>query len=155
MEYHSTRAIQISCEEFLELEFHLMETRPGANPDAFVGELVKLWLAMEKQRLALQKNGPELRGFQWKTVFLPAGTDLRTSHGDTVAFAKVVGDHIVSEDGRSVTPSEFANRCKGEEREGRNAWRFVWLRFPGERHWFRASDCREHAKAESLKRHRS
>jgi hypothetical protein len=61
------------------------------------------------ERLALRKNGTALRGFQWKKVFLPDGTSLRTSYRDTIEFAKVVGDHIVSDDGTALTPSLFAN----------------------------------------------
>jgi hypothetical protein len=71
-----------------------MDTRPGVKPDKFVTELVKRWLATEMERLALLKNGMAIRGFQWKTVFLPDGTKLRTSYHDTVEFAKVVGDQI-------------------------------------------------------------
>jgi hypothetical protein len=37
-----------------------------------------------------------------------------------------------------VTPSSFANR----HTVGRNAWRFVWLRFSGEEHWVKAADHR-------------
>jgi hypothetical protein len=42
---------------------------------------------------------------------------LRTSYRDTIEFAKVVGDRIVSDDGTPLTPSLFANRSTN----GRNA----------------------------------
>lgn len=90
-----------------------------------------------------------MRGFQWKKLFLPDGTCLRTSHHGNVAFAKVAGDRIVSEDGASLTPSLFANR----HATGRNAWRFVWLRFPGDDYWMRAADCR--TRFENLQQQRS
>lgn len=138
MEYEPKRAIYLPLEDFVNLEFHLMDTRPGANPDAFVAELVKRWLALEMERLALRKNGQATRGFQWKNVFLPDGTNLRTSYLDAVEFAKVAGDRILSSDGESLTPSLFANR----HTKGRNAWRFVWLRFPGDDYWIRADDHR-------------
>nr|WP_315219034.1 hypothetical protein [uncultured Duganella sp.] len=104
-------------------------------------ELVKRWLATETARLAL-RNGQAMRGFQWKSVFLPEGTTLRTCHGDVVEFAKVVGDRIVSDDDKSLTPSMFANR----HAKGRNAWRFVWLRFPGNDQWVRAANYRIHSE---------
>ncbi|QBE64447.1 hypothetical protein [Pseudoduganella lutea] len=138
MDYEATQPINFPIADFLELEFHLMDTRPGVRPEAFVVELVKRWLRTENERLALRKNGPALRGFQWKNLFLPDGTHLRTRHGDTVEFAKVCGDRIVSDDGAVLTPSQFVNR----HLKGRNAWRFVWLRFPGNEHWLRAGDCR-------------
>jgi len=84
-----------------------------------------------------------IRGFQWKNVFLPEGTKLRTSYRDTVEFAKVIGDHILSADGHPLTPSVFAN----QHATGRNAWRFIWLRFPGEGHWTRAADCRRNCSS--------
>lgn len=139
MEYKATQAVYFPVVDFLELELHLLETHPGLKPDAFIKDLVKRWLARDIERGALQKNGPALRGFQWKTLFLPDGTLLRTSHCDKVAFAKVSGNYIVSEDGATLTPSLFANR----HAKGRNAWRFVWLRFPGDDYWARADKRRE------------
>jgi hypothetical protein len=101
-----------------------------------------------KQPLAIRKNGRALRGFQWKNVFLPDGTHLRTSYLDSIEFAKVVGDRIRSDDGEYLTPSLFVNR----HTTGRNAWRFVWLRFPGDDYWIRADNCRTSA-AKKLQRH--
>ena len=45
---------------------------------------------------------------------------------------------VKSDDEKSLTPSMFANR----HAKGRNAWRFVWLRFPGNDHWVRAGNYR-------------
>jgi hypothetical protein len=115
-----------------------MDTQPGVTPDAFVMELVQRWLRIETERLALRKNGQALRGFQRKNVFLPEGTSLRTSYREISEFARVVGDQIISDDGESLTPSLFANR----HAKGRNAWHFVWLRFPGDDFWTGADNCR-------------
>jgi len=149
MEYEAKHAVYLPVVDFLELELHLLETRPGLKPDAFLKDLVKRWLARDIERRMLRTNGPALRGFQWKTLFLPDGTILRTSHREEVEFAKVSGDQIVSEDGAILTPSLFANR----HAEGRNAWRFVWLRFPGNDLWVRADECR--AQAGNLPRKQS
>lgn len=137
MAYTPIRPVNLPLTDFMNLEFHLMETRPGSNPEAFV-ILVQRWLAMDMERLALRRNGPAMRGFQWKNVFLPDGTCLRTSYQGVSEFAKVVDDRILSDDGESLTPSQFANR----HASGRNAWRFIWIRFPGDAHWIRAIDCR-------------
>ncbi|QGZ37990.1 hypothetical protein IP92_05676 [Pseudoduganella flava] len=138
MEYIPTKPVNLPLAEFMALEFYLMDNRPGVKPELFVAELVKRWLAVENERLALRRDGPALRGFQWKSLFLPEGTNLRTSYGDEVVFAKVRGDRILSDDGATLTPSQFAN----QRAKGRNAWRFVWLRFPGNERWVRADDCR-------------
>lgn len=139
MEYEARQVVYFPVVDFLELELHLLETRPGVKPDAFINDLVKRWLARDIERQGLQTSSPALRGFQWKMLFLPEGTLLRTSHDDKVEFARVRGDHIVSDDGATLTPSLFANR----HARGRNAWRFVWLRFPGDDGWVRAVKCRE------------
>lgn len=103
-----------------------------------MSEFVHRWLTAETAKIALRKNGHAMRGFQWKDVFLPDGTGLRTCHLGTVEFAKVVGDRILAEDGTSLTPSQFANR----HATGRNAWLLVWLRFPGDEFWIRAGNYR-------------
>lgn len=151
MDYQAKQPIYLPVADFLNLEFHLMDTRPGVKADAFVTELVKRWLVIEMERLALIKNGQAMRGFQWKNVFLPEGTILRTSYRHVVEYAKVIGDRLLSDDGESLTPSLFANR----HATGRNAWRFVWLRFPGDDHWVRAANCRtrftEQARKQSIR----
>jgi hypothetical protein len=138
MPYEPTQALHLPVLDFLQLELHLMESRPDATPDTFVAGLVRRWLEIDKERLELRKNGQPMRGYQWKNVFLPDGTRLRTSYGDTTEFAKVVGDHLLADDGQRVTPSVFANR----HTKRRSAWRCVWLRFPGDDYWSRAIDCR-------------
>jgi hypothetical protein len=68
MEFEAKQAIYIPVIDYLNLEFFLMDTRPGVKPGPFVVELVKRWLATETARLAL-RNGQAIRGFQWKNVF--------------------------------------------------------------------------------------
>jgi hypothetical protein len=138
MGYEAKQPVYLPVTDFLNLEFHLMDARPGVKPDAFVTELVKRWLAIEMERQSLRERGHAMHGFQWKNIFLPEGTCLRTSHCNNMEFAKVVGDRIVADNGHSLTPSQLANR----HAKGRNAWRFVWLRFPGDDYWIRASDFR-------------
>jgi len=135
------RPVNLPLDDFMDLEFHLMATRPGVNPEAFLTELLQRWLKVDMERLELKENGPAMRGFQWKGVFLPEGTCLRTSHLGTVEFAKVVGQYIRADDGTPITPSQFANR----RAKGRNAWRFIWLRFPGDDYWTCALECRKRA----------
>lgn len=139
MSYEPMRPVNLPLCDFMDLEFHLMDTRPGVKPEAFVIELVQRWLAVDKERHSLRNNGPAKRGFQWKNVFLPEGTNLRTGYRGAIEFAKVVGDGILSDDGESLTPSLLANR----HAKGRNAWRLIWLRFPGDTQWIRADHCRK------------
>ncbi|WP_348699008.1 hypothetical protein [Duganella fentianensis] len=138
MTYVAKQAIYLPYDIYLDLELHLLVTRPDIQPEAFIQELLHRWLTLDKERLVARKNGQALHGFQWKNVFLPAGTQLRTSHRNKVEFAIVVGEQIIAEDGQSLTPSQFTNR----QASARNAWRFVWLRLPGDDYWVRADQYR-------------
>jgi hypothetical protein len=86
------------------------------------------WLAAAKARAAETRNAD---GFQWKELFLPSGTRLRTTFNGQRSHALVEGDNIVF-NGRSVSPSEFANGVGGR---GRNAWKVVWLMLPHDGLW--------------------
>jgi hypothetical protein len=82
-------------------------------------------------------------GYQWKEVFLPEGTRLRANFDKKPYFATVheaeirYGEHAVS-------PSCFANLYGSGNR---NAWKAVWLRFPGSDAWLLADVCRGARKA--------
>jgi hypothetical protein len=80
-----------------------------------------------------------LSGYQWKGLFLPCGTVLRTSFKGRNFQATVDGDCVMF-DGRAVSPSEFVNAVGGT---ARNAWRAVWLLFPDEKIWRIAATCRD------------
>ena len=62
MTYDAKQAVYLPVADFLNLEFHLMDTRPGVKPDIFVTELVKRWLAGEMKRQAPRENGGLTRG---------------------------------------------------------------------------------------------
>ncbi|WP_202424325.1 hypothetical protein [Duganella levis] len=87
---------------------------------------------------SVSDNVAASRGYQWKQVFLPNGTELRVIHGGRSTYAKVENEKIISA-GAPTTPSRLANvsgcgTC--------NAWQAIWLRFPGATRWQRAAECR-------------
>jgi hypothetical protein len=82
-------------------------------------------------------------GYQWKQVFLPEGTRLRACFDHQPYFATVEGSEIKYEK-HSVSPSCFANLHGSGNR---NAWKAVWLRFPGSEEWLLADVCRSARKA--------
>jgi hypothetical protein len=87
---------------------------------------------------------PPMRGYQWKSLFLPEGTALRMFIARKFHYARVEGEHILYE-GRAVTPQGFTTACGGR---CRNAWRDVWLLLPGERQWYLASVLRKQCQQE-------
>jgi len=92
---------------------------------------------------AAKSRGPArtLAGYQWKDVFLPAGTTLRNVYKRTSYLAHVEGRELRYE-GRSVSPAQFVNAVGGSFR---NAWATVWVRFPNENEWQQAMSLRKKA----------
>jgi hypothetical protein len=117
----------------------LLQYANAHQAEPCAGELAAIaieeWLARAEGVIA-----PRIRrhGYQWKSVFLPEGTQLRAWNRTGFAYAEVIGDHIVHL-GEAVSPHEFICRCKGISR---SAWAEVALLFPGENHWKRADDHR-------------
>ena len=102
-----------------------------------VGAAIAHWLAAQNAKGEGHGIRP-LPGYQWKALFLPSGTLLRTVCRGRHYHARVEGSRI-SFEGRSVTPSEFANAFGTAPR---NAWRHVFLYFPGSPYWVRAGSLR-------------
>jgi hypothetical protein len=81
---------------------------------------------------------PSRNGYQWKQLFLPNGTALRTTFGGKHFHAIVDKDQVIYEGG-ATSPSAFANSVGNGVR---NAWRTVWILLPTEQAWTRAADLR-------------
>ena len=86
---------------------------------------------------------PADTGYQWKEVFLPAGTKLRASFDRKPYFAIVEGAEIKYGE-HAVSPSCFANLHGSGNR---NAWKAIWLRLPGSDGWLPADVCRSARQA--------
>ena len=97
------------------------------------------WLALQSQQPALYAGRRAVNGYQWKNLFLPSGTLLRTLYQGKSYHAAVDGDDILYE-GRKVSPSEFVNALGGA---ARNAWQRIWVLFPNEAKWLLAADLRD------------
>lgn len=77
-------------------------------------------------------------GYQWKDLFLPHGTVIRTRFAGKYFHAFVEHDQILHE-GRLTSPHQFANQSGGVRR---NAWKVIWVLFPRETKWRRATSLR-------------
>ena len=75
--------------------------------------------------------GPAHAGYQWKGLFLPTGTVLRTVFGGKNHHCIVEGDTILY-DGKPISPSGFVNAVGGLRR---NAWNCTWILFPESKDW--------------------
>lgn len=99
-------------------------------------EAITAWLA----RNAPDSFGmPTTSGYQWKDVFLPDGTFLRTIYEGKNYHCFVEGDRLHYQ-GNAVSPSSFANGVGGN---GRNAWKVVWVLLPHTTTWKLAGTLRQ------------
>lgn len=112
------------CRLLQYAEAHQSETNAGELAALAIEE----WLA---RAAGGDRACVRMRGYQWKTVFLPEGTQLRAWNRSAFAYAEVIGD-VIMYLGEPVSPHEFICRCKGISR---SAWAEVRLLFPGENHW--------------------
>ncbi|MET0855798.1 MAG: hypothetical protein ABWY27_03525 [Telluria sp.] len=83
-------------------------------------------------------------GYQWKELFLPDGTELRMCSNNAVHRARVAGAGIFYQ-ARQVSPRQFTLAVAGD---GRNAWRDLSLRLPGETQFLPAGLLRRRAQAD-------
>ncbi len=81
---------------------------------------------------------PATSGVQWKQLFLPSGTVLRTVFNGKNYHCRVEGDELKYE-GMRVSPSGFANAMGGMRR---NAWKVIWILFPQSQTWQLAASLR-------------
>lgn len=121
----------------IALAEHLILTGSKLSPQQVTDLALKEWMRTNAPPTAARPDDSS-RGFLWKCLFLPEGTELRLCCQDKTYHARVEGDAIVYQ-GRSVSPRAFTIAATGN---GRNAWRDLVLRLPGERHWKRASVMR-------------
>lgn len=109
---------------------YMDEVKCKRHISELAGAAIRSWIA-EARRRAAESADQLQKGYQWKTMFLPTGTRLKTSVRGRTFYAVVEGDQILYE-GKSVSPHEFANLFGVE---GRNAWRDVWVHLPYEPKW--------------------
>jgi hypothetical protein len=108
-----------------------------ADLEDITDQAVQTWLDKAKAD-GIHQRPATVHGYQWKELFLPDGTRLRSRNYEHFKYAAVQGDDLLYE-GRAVSPNQFNTAVPGITR---NAWRDIFLLFPGARQWKRAADCR-------------
>ena len=84
-------------------------------------------------------------GIFWESLFLPVGTQLRTSHCGNYKYGKIQGteEHGVAltyEGKQYVSVAQMARAMRGQTNV--NAWRYIEIRRPGDTSWQRALQLR-------------
>lgn len=137
----ATKALQ-------RLDEFLRETKSSMTVTEAASKAIDVWITSQRRQAISGPGAAELaplRGYQWKELFLPEGTDLRVHAGDRTCYARVVGEHILYQ-GRKMSPHQF---CLAAAGRGRNAWRDIWLLLAAEGKWRPASLLRRRACADT------
>ena len=134
----TTVSSQLSTITLRRLIDHLSSRRQNHDISEAINTALEFWLDAQSQ-LPPGANPTGIHGYQWKSMFLPEGTVLRSwSYGEH-NFARVEGDKIMHE-GRSVSPNQFA---RSFARSNRNAWFDLWVRRPGDQRFKMAGILRK------------
>ncbi|MES2162365.1 MAG: hypothetical protein V4476_14495 [Pseudomonadota bacterium] len=141
---NTTITVQVPTDTLLKLIEKLR--RRGGSQDISEAMTFALdrWLA-DPAAFAPGADPAGLHGYQWKSLFLPEGTVLKSwSYGEN-NYACVEGDQIIH-NGRAVTPNQFAQSFA---RSTRNAWHDLFIRRPGDKTFKTANRLRGELIADS------
>jgi len=131
----STMTLQVPTDTLLKLIGQLRIRGGSQDLSEAITSAIELWL-VEQAKLPAGCDPASVRGYQWKSLFLPEGTALRSwSYGEN-NYARVEGDRIIHE-GKSVSPNQFAQSFA---RTTRNAWTDLYIRRPEDKQF--KSACR-------------
>lgn len=133
-----TMPIPVPQEVFNALCDYMDEVRCKRHITFVAGDAIRLWIAEARKRAA-ESPAVVSAGYQWKALFLPSGTRLKTTVRGRTWYAVVEGEKVIH-DNRSMSPSEFANSFGVANR---NAWRTVWLHLPYDDTWRLAASIRK------------
>jgi hypothetical protein len=133
---NALRSEEVPADVLRELRAFLGQSGKQLTVHEAMRAAVKCWIAEHNDDVRLAP--PHLGGYQWKELFLPNGTEVRANY-DTQPHYAIVDHDLLCYQGQPMSPRQFTLAVAGE---GRNAWRDLWVRLPGERQWRRAADLR-------------
>ncbi len=139
---HALQSPILTSATCLEIDAYLHDAHGRLSPSEIANLAIREWLAKpENTPAAALEHGS--RGYQWKELFLPESTDVRMHYLGECFHAKVVGDALIFS-GDRVSPRQMTLAVAGD---GRNAWRDLSLRFPGNPRWKMACVWRRELRA--------
>ena len=146
----TTVAAQLSTPTLLRLIEYLRTRSDSHDVSEALNIALEFWLDAQNE-LPPNADRTGIRGYQWKSLFLPEGTILRSwSYGEH-NYARVEGDKIIH-DGQSVSPNQFARHFA---RTARNAWFDLSVRRPGDKQYKMAGLLRKELAQQNMNRDRA
>ena len=101
-----------------------------------------IWSAEYIEKLTEKEDGeygnPKL-GYQWNALFLPNGTKIRMTYKGKDSYAEIRHERLHWRE-ETLSPSQFAARIA--DGTNRNAWRDLYIQFPGDGSWKLADSLR-------------
>ena len=141
---NTTMTVQVPTDTLLKLIEKLRRRGGSQDISEAMTFALERWLA-DPAAFAPGADPAGLHGYQWKTLFLPEGTVLKSwSYGEN-NYACVEGDQIIH-NGRAVSPNQFAQSFA---RSTRNAWLDLFIRRPGDKTFKTANRLRDELIAAS------
>lgn len=138
-------SVPIYTQQFLELANFLRSNGDPRDPVEIVSVAIDYWLDNASWKPELLSES-DTRGYQWKNLFLPSGTQIRMQYNGAYFYAKVDGDEIIY-DGKPISPGSLANTIAGNSS---NAWRDLWIKRPEDKEWKLADECRSEVSIDAL-----
>lgn len=138
-------SVPVYTQQFLELANFLRSNGDPRDPVEIVSVAIDYWLDNASWKPELLSES-DTRGYQWKNLFLPSGTQIRMQYKGAYFYAKVDGDEIIY-DGQPNSPGSLANTIAGNSR---NAWRDLWIKRPEDKEWKLADECRSEVATDPL-----
>jgi hypothetical protein len=142
---NARRFVLPPTEALSRLADFLEETGSPMSPREAAAAAIDQWIAAERAQVKVLSATPT-RGYQWKSLFLPEGTELRMHFARQDYHARVIGEHIVY-DGQRVSPRQMTIAVAGS---GHNAWRELWVRLPDDGKWRPASLLRRQGEQQGV-----
>jgi hypothetical protein len=125
---NTTVAVQVPTDTLLQLIQKLSRRGGSQDISEAITKAIECWLE-DPARFAPGADPEDMHGYQWKSLFLPEGTVLKSwSYGEN-NYARVEADQIIH-NGRAVSPNQFAQSFA---RSTRNAWQDLFIRRPGDK----------------------
>lgn len=133
----SNISVPVSTKMFLVLVDFLREKGDSRDPVEAVEDAIQYWMDNADWKPELLRQSASY-GYQWKSLFLPDGTEVRMQYKGQYYYAKVDADRFVYQ-GETTTPASMANTIAGNSR---NAWRDLWIKRPSDTDWRLADEMR-------------
>lgn len=79
----------------------------------------------------IEKYGNPKKGYRWQELDLPNGTQLYMEYKREKHYACIKNEKIIFKE-ESLSPSQFVRKITNTTR---NAWRDIYIQFPGKNEW--------------------